>query len=105
SVRAKQGRRYLHSVLAAAMRAGLVDRKRRRRFAGTRLGRGAAAGRLRGARDGHAGPRARRAIVKTRLVRLAGKRAGAAAAHLSYIQRDGVGRGGGIGELYSARDE
>ncbi|KRA84049.1 relaxase/mobilization nuclease RlxS [Altererythrobacter sp. Root672] len=105
SARSKRGRKYLHSVLAAAMRAGLSDRAGRRRFAGSRLSRGAAAGRLLGSRDLRAGLRARRAVVKTRLVRLAGKGMGAAAAHLRYIQRDGVGREGGTGELYSARED
>src|SRR3546814_13679964 len=46
--------------------------------------------------------RSRRGVVKTRLVKLAGKGLGAAAAHLRYIQRDGVTREGQPGELYSA---
>src|SRR3546814_14606690 len=46
--------------------------------------------------------RSRRVVVKTRLVKLAGKGLGAAAAHLRYIQRDGVTREGQPGELYSA---
>jgi type IV secretory pathway VirD2 relaxase len=49
--------------------------------------------------------RARRAIVKTRLVRLSGKALGAARAHLRYIQRDGVTREGEAGRLYSAGDD
>lgn len=97
-----RGRKYLHAVLAAAMRAGFKGRSGRR-FEGSRLGRGTAAARLLGARDRHAGLRARRAIVKTRLVRLAGKGLGAARAHLRYIQRDGVTREGEPGRLYSAR--
>jgi len=105
SARSKRGRKYLNSVLAAAMRAGFSDRAGKRRFVGSRLGRGAAVGRLLGSRDPHVGSRARRAVVKTRLVRLAGKGLGAAVAHLRYIQRDGVGRDGGTGELYSARED
>jgi type IV secretory pathway VirD2 relaxase len=105
AARSKRGRRFLNAVLAAAMRAGLSEGKGQRRFVGSRLGRGAAAGRLRGSRDPHHGLRARRAVVKTRLVRLAGRGIGAAAAHLRYIQRDGVGRDSGTGELYSAGED
>jgi type IV secretory pathway VirD2 relaxase len=53
----------------------------------------------------HAGLRSRRAIVKTRLVRLGGKALAAAHAHLRYIQRDGVARDGEPGRLYSAAEE
>jgi type IV secretory pathway VirD2 relaxase len=44
-------------------------------------------------------------IVKTRLVRLAGKGIGAAGAHLRYIQRDGVTREGEPGRLYSGIED
>ena len=47
----------------------------------------------------------RRAIVKTRLVRLSGKALGPALAHLRYIQRDGAGRDGSPGRLYSATED
>jgi type IV secretory pathway VirD2 relaxase len=50
--------------------------------------------------SGVAGLRARRAIVKTRLVRLSAKGLPGARAHLRYIQRDGVTRDGAPGELY-----
>ena len=103
--RSQRSRRYLNAVLAAAMRAGFSDRKAGSRFVGSRIGRGAVAGRLLGLRDPHRGLRGRRAIVKTRLVRLAGKGIGGATAHLRYIQRDGVGRDGGTGELYSAEKD
>lgn len=105
STRSKRGRKYLNSVLAAAMRAGFSDRVGKRPFVGSRIGRGAAVGRLLCSRDPLVGLRARRAVVKTRLVRLAGRGLGAAVAHLRYIQRDGVGRDGGVGELYSARED
>ena len=49
--------------------------------------------------------RARRAVVKTRLVRLGGKGLAGARAHLRYIQRDGVTREGEPGQLYSAGDD
>lgn len=46
--------------------------------------------------------RARRVVVKARLVKLAGgKAAGAAQAHLRYLQRDGVTREGEHGRFYS----
>lgn len=62
-------------------------------------------GRLLWSRDRFAGHRPRRAIVKTRLVRLRGKGLGAALAHLRYIQRDGVQRDGSPGVLYSAGED
>jgi len=46
--------------------------------------------------------RTRRVLVKARVVKLAGaKAAGAASAHLRYLQRDGVSRGGEHGSFYS----
>ena len=97
------GRKYLHAVLAAAARAGFPRPRAGRSFTGSRLGRGGVAARMLG--DRHAAFRARRAIVKTRLVRLGGKGLGAARAHLRYIQRDGVTRDGEPGRLYSAADD
>ena len=44
--------------------------------------------------------RPRRVTIKARVVKLAGKTA-AAAAHLRYIERDGVARDGGSGRCYS----
>lgn len=76
--------------------------KRARRFDGSRIGRGAGVGRLLGSGDRYAGQRSRRVVVKARIVRLAGKSAGAAVAHLRYLQRDGTTREGGRGSLYSA---
>src|SRR3546814_18779549 len=71
-------------------------------FDGSRIGRGASLARVLASGDRHAAFRSRRVVVKTRLVKLAGKGLGAAAAHLRYIQRDGVTREGQPGELYSA---
>lgn len=99
----KDGRRVLRygrRILAAARLAGTVVGVRNRRFDGSRIGRGASMGRLLSSRDRFGGLRARRAIVKTRLVRLAGKGQAGARAHLRYIQRDGVTREGTPGELY-----
>jgi type IV secretory pathway VirD2 relaxase len=89
-------------VLAAAARAGGVALSGKRRFDGSRIGRGSSVGRLLSSRDRHAGLRSRRAIVKARLVRLRGKGLSAARAHLRYIQRDGVTREGEPGALYSS---
>jgi type IV secretory pathway VirD2 relaxase len=103
-MRAKGGRKartYLGQVVAAAARAGGGTGRSNRRFDGSRIGRGASMGRLLGSRDRHAGLRARRAVVKTRLVRLGAKGLSAATAHLRYIQRDGVTREGDPGRLYS----
>jgi type IV secretory pathway VirD2 relaxase len=92
--------RYAGRVLAAARLAGSKTGVRGRRFDGSRIGRGASIGRLLSSRDRFAGFRARRAIVKTRLVRMRGKAIAATGAHLRYIQRDGVTRDGAPGELY-----
>jgi type IV secretory pathway VirD2 relaxase len=98
----KRGRKYLALVLAATRRAGGRTGIRNRRFDGSRIGRGAGIGRLLSGRDRHAGLRARRVVVKTRLVRLASKALTGAGAHLRYIQRDGVTREGEPGRLYSS---
>jgi type IV secretory pathway VirD2 relaxase len=83
------------------MRTGI----RNRHFDGSRIGRGAGVGRVLSSRDRHAGLRSRRVVVKTRLVRLAGKGLGGAGAHLRYIQRDGVTREGEPGRLYSGEKD
>ena len=98
----KKGRKYLGRVVASAARAGTQYGMRKVGFDGSRIGRGAGMGRILSSRDRHAGFRARRAVVKTRLVKLGGKGISAAAAHLRYIQRDGVTRDGDPGQLYSA---
>ena len=98
----KRARRYLGRVVGAAIRSAEKGLVRSRRFDGSRIGRGASMGRLLSSRDRFGGLRARRAVVKTRLVRIGTKGMPAARAHLSYIQRDGVTRDGTPGELYSA---
>jgi type IV secretory pathway VirD2 relaxase len=97
----KESRRYIGLVTAAAARAGRASGVRNRRFDGSRIGRGASMGRILGSRDRLAGLRGRRAVVKTRLVRLGGKGLSGTRAHLRYIQRDGVTREGAPGALYS----
>lgn len=92
--------RFIGQVLKASSKAG---RSIGRTLApprvrpGAALGRGHAAAGLAGRGLDH---RARRVIIKTRLVVL--KRAGARSTekHLRYIERDGVTRGGGPGQLY-----
>ena len=101
----KQGRKFLHRVLAATSLAGGVRSAVNRRFDGSRIGRGASIGRLLGSRDKHAAFRSRRVIIKSRFVRLAGKGFGGAVAHLRYIERDGVTREGDPGELYGAETD
>jgi len=107
-VRSNSGRReskYLHAVIASAARAGVVHRRSGRRFTGARIGRGAVAARLLGFADNHGGPRARRAIVKVRLVLLGGKGMTAARAHLRYIERDGASYERTQDSLYSTLEE
>lgn len=98
----KKARRYLGRVVGAAIRSAEKGAIRSRRFDGSRIGRGASMGRVLSSRDRFGGMRARRAVVKTRLVRIGSKGMPAARAHLRYIQRDGVTREGAPGELYSA---
>jgi type IV secretory pathway VirD2 relaxase len=97
-------RPFRHSVRRAASLAGGVKRSvgRGRRFDGSRIGRGAGVGRLLGSSDRFAGARSRRVVVKARIMRMAGKGAKAAFAHLRYLQRDGTTREGERGSLYSA---
>lgn len=98
------GRKFLHRVLAAANLAGggAGGSGRRSRFDGSRIGRGAGVGRVLGSRDRFAAFRQRRVIIKASTVRLAGKGASAARAHLRYVERDGTTRDGGRGQLYGA---
>lgn len=99
----KRARRYIGRVLAAAnlARAGAARLSPARgTFIGSRIGRGAGVGRVLASRGGHAASNQRRVIVKASIVRLAGKGASAAAAHLRYLQRDGTTREGERGALY-----
>jgi type IV secretory pathway VirD2 relaxase len=98
----KRGQKYLGRVLAAVALAGGIKSSGKSRFDGSRIGRGASIGRILGSRDRLAGLRARRGVIKARIIKLAGKGAKNAAAHLRYIQRDGVTRGGQPGQLYAA---
>jgi type IV secretory pathway VirD2 relaxase len=95
------GKRYAGQLRAAINRAGGRP-QRGGRFTGSRTGRGGAAAALLKSRDRYAAFRQRRVVVKARVVKLAGKRADGASAHLRYLQRDGVTREGEPGELYGA---
>jgi type IV secretory pathway VirD2 relaxase len=95
-----RARTYMQRVLHAATLAG--PRRAAKAFTGSRIGRGTGAGRVLATRDAFSAQRQRRVIVKSRIVKLAGKGIAAARAHLRYIQRDGVTRQGAPGELYSA---
>ncbi|MCM8732441.1 relaxase/mobilization nuclease RlxS [Hephaestia sp. GCM10023244] len=98
----KRAHTYLGRVLAATnlARGGALAMGRSARFNGGRIGRGAGVGRMLASRGGRSALGRRRVIVKASLVKLAGKGAGAAAAHLRYLQRDGTTREGGRGALY-----
>lgn len=100
----KQGRKFLSKVLAAAnlARGGAAGHGRRSRFDGSRIGRGSGVGRVLGSRDRYAAFRARRVIIKSRIVKLAGNGSAAARAHMRYVERDGTTRDGGRGQLYGA---
>ncbi len=102
ATRGKRASKYLGRILSAGAIVAVASTTRRARFDGSRIGRGAPAGRLLASRGSGTRHAARRVIVKTRLVRLGGKGLGAARAHLKYIQRDGVTRDGEPGELYCA---
>jgi type IV secretory pathway VirD2 relaxase len=97
--------RYASRVAHAAGLLGKARRSGNRGYDGSRIGRGAATGRLLSTRDRLAGLRSRRVVVKTRLAVLRGKGLGAARAHLHYIQRDGVTREGKPGELYGPAND
>ncbi|WP_313436793.1 relaxase/mobilization nuclease RlxS [Novosphingobium sp.] len=102
-VRARKVVKYASRVAVAA---GLIGSgKKGGKLVGSRIGRGAALGRALSGRDRLAGYRARRVVVKTRLVRVRGPSASALKAHLHYIQRDGVTKEGERGVLYGPHDD
>ena len=106
---AKRAKPYLQRVLHAVTLAGGRPRgggpNGKSGFQGNRIGRGAGVGRVLASGDRYAAFRARRVIVKTRIVKMAGKGLDAARVHLRYIQRDGVTREGAPGRLYDAEQD
>lgn len=100
--KARRGQKYLSKLVAAISRAGGrlgVQSK----FSGSQIGRGAGVGAV--LHDRHQNFRARRIVIKSRIVKIGGKGFKAAQAHLRYIQRDGVTREGSPGMLYSASED
>lgn len=95
--------RYLALVVKATRRLG-KKAARRSGFEGSRIGRGASIARVLRSRP-QTSSRSRRAVVKFRLVKLAGTGLAGAKAHLRYIQRDGVTREGAPGALYGAEQD
>lgn len=100
---AKREPRYLRQVLRQRPSAGgraLPGPLRKRQFDGSRIGRGAGVGRV--LSDRQVEFRARRVVIKTRLVKIGARGFQAARLHLRYVQRDGVTREGLPGEVYDA---
>jgi type IV secretory pathway VirD2 relaxase len=97
-------RKFLSRVIAAAnlARGGVAVPGRKHDFTGSRIGRGAGVGRVLSSRDRYAAFRRRRVIIKSRIVRMAGKGFAGAKAHLRYVERDGTTRDGERGWLYGA---
>jgi type IV secretory pathway VirD2 relaxase len=92
--------RFISRVLKASARAGYpIGHKLRTPSArpGAKLGRGHVAARLAGQ---HVGLRARRVVIKTRLVVAKRSNPRATQRHLRYIERDGVARDGAPGQVY-----
>ncbi|MCC6714685.1 MAG: relaxase/mobilization nuclease and DUF3363 domain-containing protein [Gammaproteobacteria bacterium] len=92
----QRGDPFINKVLRETSKAGAKSGKAGRR-PGARLGRGHVAARFAG-RSLTAG--ARRVTIKTRLVNLAQAGPRSIAAHLRYIEREGVDRKGGPGHAY-----
>jgi type IV secretory pathway VirD2 relaxase len=101
-VSGKRAKKFLGRVVAASARVGASTGVRSRRFDGSRIGRGASIGRVLRSGDRHASARARRVVIKARLVKLGTKGVSASRAHLRYIQRDSATPDGAPGRLYSA---
>lgn len=96
--------RFTRQVLRAAQKSGGGSGRplARGRSRGAEKGRGHVAAKLIGAR---LSPRARRVVVKARLVVHAQAAPGSTAAHLRYIQRDSVTREGEPGRVYSGNQD
>jgi type IV secretory pathway VirD2 relaxase len=94
--------RFINRVLKQTAKTGRAigkPPKFKRGRPGSRLGRGHVAAELAGRT---LGPRARRVIVKTRLVNLKNANPRSTAQHLRYIERDGVTRSRERGKAYGA---
>jgi type IV secretory pathway VirD2 relaxase len=94
---------FKQQVLQKAGKSGLRARWQSGHIAPHSLTRGMATGVK--AASGLIAPGSRRVVVKARYTRMASGNLGAARAHLHYIQRDGVTRDGGAGQLYDREDD
>lgn len=100
------GDRFLSRALRAANLAGGVrvgGGAGKRRFDGSRIGRGAGVGRVLSL-GADRGRYARRVVVKASIVQLGVRDLSRATAHMRYLQRDGTMRDGGRGGLYGAAE-
>lgn len=102
--RVGQDRPFAHRMRGAVNRAGGTVARKASTFTGARIGRGAGVGRLIASR-GSSASGGRRVVVKARIVKLAGKGATGAVAHLRYLQRDGTTREGERGTLYGRESD
>ncbi|ACQ96549.1 type VI secretion protein [Burkholderia pseudomallei MSHR338] len=96
----QRGDAFIHQVLRQTNKVGAKLGKtvgKAGRRPGARLGRGHVAARFAGQ---GLGLNARRVTIKTRLIHLAKIGQGSIAAHLRYIEREGVDRQGGPGHAY-----
>ncbi|HTM81579.1 relaxase/mobilization nuclease RlxS [Asticcacaulis sp.] len=104
----KPPKSFRSKVLHATAREGGSSRPKiagkPSRGGASKRGRGAGVGRVLSSASGRPAGQ-RRVVVKARYIKLAGKGLGAAAAHLKYIQRDGVTREGQAGQLYGPETE
>lgn len=93
------GKRYLNRVLNSAgkMNPSFAKSRSGKSFTGRNMGRGSRAT----ASTGSQRFRQRRVVIKARFVKLAGAGLKKAAAHLKYVQRDGVSKESEPGQLYN----
>jgi type IV secretory pathway VirD2 relaxase len=96
--------RNVRKLAAQAPGATTGTRGSKRRFNGSGRGRAMVSGKALSGRWAQARPGARRVVVKARVVKIA-KAGGGPAAHLKYLQRDGVTQEGARGQLYSAGED
>jgi type IV secretory pathway VirD2 relaxase len=100
------GKRFANRIREAAQLAGGPKPPRgARKFDGSRIGRGAGAGRVLSSGPRYRGPTARRVVVKASIVKLGRNGLVRATAHMRYLQRDGTTREGERGALYSERED
>lgn len=100
-----QDRPLAGRMRAAINRAGGVRGGQRSGFTGVRIGRGAGMGAMLSSPSYRSGKGYRRVVVKARIVKLGPKKLAGAAAHLTYLQRDGTTREGERGQLYGPGDQ